>query len=545
MKNLKIKVLLPILLLINYLSVAQNTYLSIQTDNILNSKLYTFNSAKLMQNFVNDTITKIEKKGYINLEYQLIKKDSVFNLTINRNSKIEIIKVQNVINDENIDEITNKIEREFRFEDLNNQIKNITNYLEKHGFGFAKIQLNNHEIVEDTLYVDYLIESEKKRYLNDIIIVGYDKFPNGIIKDIKRKFIGKTFSSNTNEKISDYLKHLNFISNNKENEVLFEKEKTVLYIYVEKNKINKFDGYVGFGTNEASKLVFNGYLDLQLNNSINKGEKTNIIWNSTANKQSTFNFSTEIPYVFKTPIGINLELNNFKQDSTFQSTQTKIGIGYYKNYNTRIFLKKINSTSTYTAHNIQNYSNYKSNFYTLNFIKEIPDNLYSTLFKNQTYINITIGVGKRVSQVIENQKILESQFHYTFYLNSKNGLNIKNITYYLESNLYLNNELYRIGGINTLRGFNENTLQGNFINSSLIEYRYIINNQIYFHTITDFAIIKAPLLNTTTKAYSLGLGFGLFTKNGLFKLNYANGNTSKNNFNIKNSLFHLSLNTNF
>ena len=48
-----------------------------------------------------------------------------------------------------------------------------------------------------------------------------------------------------------------------------------------------------------------------------------------------------------------------------------------------------------------------------------------------------------------------------FYINEKNIINIKNQNYYLKSKNYLTNELYRFGGINSIRGFAENSLQAN------------------------------------------------------------------------------------
>ena len=127
----------------------------------------------------------------------------------------------------------------------------------------------------------------------------------------------------------------------------------------------------------------------------------------------------------------------------------------------------------------------------------------------------------------------------------KNYIYIKNATYYLKSDEYLINELYRIGGTNSLRGFNENSLQGNTLSALMVEYRYLLNQSFYINTITDFAYINDTITKLDTKAYSFGIGLGIITQNGLFKLNYANGNTSEKDFKLKNSLFHLSLNTLF
>jgi len=54
-----------------------------------------------------------------------------------------------------------------------------------------------------------------------------------------------------------------------------------------------------------------------------------LFWKSDGKDQKTFNASLEIPYIFKSPLGIKSQLNIFKQDSTFQNTKTAIDLGYY------------------------------------------------------------------------------------------------------------------------------------------------------------------------------------------------------------------------
>ena len=54
-------------------------------------------------------------------------------------------------------------------------------------------------------------------------------------------------------------------------------------------------------------------------------------------------------------------------------------------------------------------------------------------------------------------------FHYIFNLNYKNSIYLKNSTQLLNSENYLTNELFRFGGINSIRGFNENSIDASFI----------------------------------------------------------------------------------
>ena len=115
----------------------------------------------------------------------------------------------------------------------------------------------------------------------------------------------------------------------------------------------------------------------------------------------------------------------------------------------------------------------------------------------------------------------------------------------LISDSYLENELMRFGGINSIRGFEENSLLASLFGVLNTEYRYQLNNTIYIHSIIDAAYFENKITSIKEKLFGYGLGFGILTKTGLFKFIYANGKTENIKFKLSNSKIHLSLITNF
>jgi hemolysin activation/secretion protein len=115
----------------------------------------------------------------------------------------------------------------------------------------------------------------------------------------------------------------------------------------------------------------------------------------------------------------------------------------------------------------------------------------------------------------------------------------------LKSEQYIINELYRFGGINSIRGFNENSLQANQFTSLLTEYRYLINPSIYIHSIIDYGYYQDQSINRKGSLIGLGIGIGLQTKNGLFNIIYANGSSNNEAIKSSNSIVHLSFKTIF
>lgn len=463
--------------------------------------------------------------------------NSTKNITIHTGNLAAEEKSLLQLENDTITIITNEIE---------NFMKTKINLLEKKGYALANLKLANQRRIKNSLISDLQLKLNSKRNITDINIVGYEKFPTGIKKAITKKAKKATFNKDNLKQINDTFEQLQFVNQLKYPEILFTQDSTKIFVYIEKSKPNKFDGFIGFSNDDQSKLTFNGYLDLQLQNILNTGEKFNLYWKNDGNRQTSFNIGTELPYVFKTPIGIKANLRIFKQDSTFQNTVTDLNLGYYFAYNTKAFIGYQKTTSV----DIQNTNSFSLNDFTNTFLtssfEHLESNSDSFIFPEKGKVFMKFGTGNRI---IASQKT--SQFftqldvNYSFNLNQKNSIFVRNQTFYLQSDDYLINELFRFGGINSIRGFNENSLQANAFTGIIVEYRYLVTSNLYLHSITDFGYFQDKTANIDDRLLGLGFGFGLFTKNGLFNLVYANGSTSEQAIKLNNSIVHISFKTNF
>ncbi|UGS20665.1 hypothetical protein [Flavobacterium cyclinae] len=418
--------------------------------------------------------------------------------------------------------------------------------LEKKGYSLANIRLTNHRKFENKLICDLLLELNSKRNITSLVVMGYDKFPIGIKKAITRKAKKAPFNQENLKQINETFDKLQFVNQLKYPEILFTTDSTKIFVYVEKSKPNKFDGFIGFSNDDKSKLTFNGYLDLQLQNIFNTGEKFNLYWKNDGNRQTSFNIGTELPYIFKSPFGIKANLRIFKQDSTFQNTVTDLNLGYYFAYNTKAFIGYQKTTSV----DIQNTNSLSMNDFTNTFLtssfEHLEINPNSFIFPEKAKVFVKFGTGNRtISSQKKNQFFTQLDVNYYFYLNPKNSIFVRNQTFYLQSDDYVINELFRFGGINSIRGFNENSLQANAYTGIIAEYRYLLASNLYLHSITDFGYFQDKTSDSQDRLLGLGFGFGLFTKNGLFNLVYANGSTSEQTIKLSNSIVHVSFKTNF
>lgn len=505
---------------------------------------------------------KLSKLGYIENKVidQLKKNDSTFTAKFSLGTKVEFVHIYIGTNKAITKTLFNNTKQDSIFIpyiEIEKFLNQSTITLERKGFPLAKMKLTNIQRKGNILFANLQFETENQRQLNTIVIKQTDNsknnsFPSNYLTQINRKYKNKTFNQELLTKIHDEFRKISFVSQPKHPEILFTKDSTKVYVYLEKRKSNTFDGFVGFSNNENKKIILNGYLDLTLENTLQVGEQFSLYWKSDANQQKTFNTSLELPYLFKTPIGLKAQLNIFKQDSTYQNTKTQIDLSYFINYNTRFYLGYQSTASSDIQNtNSTTLTDYNNTFITskLNFSQFDYSN---TLFLKKSSLDLTAGSGKREAnnQTEKNTKyrqfFIEMQATHTFYLNTKNNINIKSHNYFLYSSSYLDNELYRFGGINSIRGFTDNSLQANLMTTIITEYRYIISPSVYFNTILDYCSFRNPnSIENKTDLLAFGLGFGVKTTNGLLKISLANGSEKRTKTDFYNTIIHISYNVKF
>ena len=531
----------------------QTLYLKISSNDEPTNYLKNLNynsqhkNVKLLVEEANAILKKIQQDGF--LESTLLpivrENDSTFLTSIGFGKRTKFIhiyigKENGALIEQTAPEIT------LPFSASENFLNDVVSKLESRGYSLAKVNLKSVTTKNDTLHADLTIDLDKKRVLNSIVVNGMDKFPIGFKKQLERLYKNKTLNTENIKKLSADLDQLGFVQQIKFPEILFSTNNTDVYVYVEKSKSNSFDGFIGFNSNDKNTLVLNGYLDLSLQNILNSGEKMALNWKNNGSNQKEFQLSIEVPFAFNSPIGIKTQLRIFKQDSTFQNTNTNIGLGYYLTAHSKFFLnyEGVESSDIQNA-NTSLLNDFNNSFITADYelIKQRND---FTAFKEPNYFNIKIGSGKRQAKTSENEQFYGAlSARYNWYLNPKNCIAIKSQNYYLQSDQYITNELYRFGGINSIRGFTENSLQGNLFTSLSTEYRYLVAPSLYVHSIVDYGYYKDATRNWNDRVLGLGFGFGMITKNGLFHLVYTNGSSQNQTIKLNNSIVQISLKTRF
>ncbi|MFD1063867.1 POTRA domain-containing protein [Winogradskyella litorisediminis] len=521
----------------------------------------SLNYAKQFKDFntldleVKSVKSKLINGGYIDSKIEKLKKtaDSLYTAHIYIGEKIDTIRVffKNKFNSKLLKFSEVEISTHYFDVSINNLQKTL-NQLNKRiaeqGDPFSTLQLKNiRKSSSKLIEADLFIKTNQKRRIDKIIVKGYEKFPKSFIKRFLKLKKGQSFNLEEIKSKTSELQNLRFAKESKPPEVLFTSDSTSLYLYAEKTRSNNFDGYLGFGTNEnTGRLNFDGYVDLRLINNLNYGESLRLFYKSDEIDQQTFDVNLDAPYLFGSPIGLELGLKIFRKDSTFSTTRQQAKLNYQINPNNRLSAGLGSSVSSDLLNsNSILIDDYNSSFYQIGY-NYIKPQYYDPLFPINFWFDVNANFGNRAQNSVETQQNAFSLEAYKiFNLNTRNSFFIRLTGATLNSDNYLDNELYRFGGINSIRGFEENSLVANLFGVLNTEYRYRLSNSIYVHSVIDAAYFENDITQSKTKLFGFGFGLGLLTKAGLFRLNYSSGKTENIPFKLSDSKIHVSLTSTF
>jgi hypothetical protein len=516
----------------------------------------TFNNYLLLKNTADSIPAKLQQLGFI--ESKLIhiekKNDSSFIARYFIGRKYNYIKIyfsKTYFSKKEIAQISSQITDDYfilPFAKVEASLKKINNLKTNNGNVFAKVRLEGIFPEDNFLAGTLILDVGLKRRIDSIAIRGYEKFPKSFLRHYAGLKKGKVFNEKKINTQNDILNSLPFSTSVKAPEALFRKDTTVVYLYLKKRLANLFDGVLGFTTNEkTNKLQLNGYLNLELINNLNFGEQLFINYKADGEEQRKLRVKTSLPYLFGSPFGAELELKIFRRDSTFITTDQQARINYQLNpsYSSYIGYKGYESSNlleeVITGNSIEDF---RSNFFLVGINYFSLQN--SSLFPRKAEIFIDSEVGSReVRSTKDNQIKLLTRINYILSLNYKNSIFLQNTSNILLSDSFITNELFRFGGITSIRGFNEDSIDASLFSVFNTEYRYQFNQGIYIHSILDFGYFENKTLSIKEKLYGYGIGIGLQTRAGLFKLNIANGNSENSTFNFSNTKIHLILSTRF
>lgn len=530
-------------LIVNYhkgLQSEQDVF-SFNTDKQVTDKINTIQSSVYSESYLNADFTKTTKNDSVFFDIKYNQKYKWKSLNLNNLDSLNFID-QNFyynknINSENIELFFNELLRKF----------------ENNGYPFVILNFDNIITDSNLLSADLKAVNLKKIIIDTIELRGNLNISNNYIQKIIDIEQGDLYNESKVKKISDKLKTIEFASEIESPKVEFRGNKAKIFISLKEKKTNTFDALLGFkSSNENNNtLSFSGYLKLNLSNTFGKGSNINIDWNKLIANNQKINTGFSYPYILNSDFAINYNFELYKRDTLFLNFRQKPGIRLLLSNKHYFEIYSDLYRSQIISKEVKNQLDFNINAFGLKYSIKRLDNIYNP--RKGFIINISADAGKK--NIIKNP-LLDENIYDTIKLSSntfnsslkaavfipvlkRSGFLIANNSKYKLSEGLLQNELFTVGGFNTLRGFEEDEFFADFYSIFTTEYRFLIASESYLAAFSEYALIQNKLNNSFNDLISFGTGMSFRTDTGLFSIVFALGGTDFSSIQFRNTKVHL------
>lgn len=443
----------------------------------------------------------------------------------------------------------------FKPQEVAIMLSGIITYLQNNGHPFAKVWLEveqlNPKKAAATLHIEKGVEVEiTKIHLRG---EGADKVGEVYIKNFISIKEGDLYDESRIAKISSRVQQIQFIDELKPSEILFTPEGAEVFLYLESNPVSLINGVVGLQPNPVTgENVFTGDVRLKLQNILNKGELLDVNWRSLQPETQDLNLQLSYPFLFDTPFGVDGRFDLYRRDSTFLTTIANIGVQYFMkggNY-LKVFYEAENSNLLSGSGNSSNlpntnFSSIRSNQYGLGFYRRQLDYLPNP--SKGLEISLDGLIGRRSSRrpdadtsSIVTTYSVRADISWYIPLTRRHVIKLANRTkMYYAPEIFVN-ELYRFGGLNTMRGFDEEELFASSLTTFSLEYRFLVDQNSHAFAFFDQSFYE----NNSAEYYKdnpfgVGAGFSFGTNIGVFSISYGIGKQFDNPMLLRNGKVHF------
>lgn len=408
------------------------------------------------------------------------------------------------------------------------------------GYTFSRVKTKYLGLKNGIPQVELSMNLNRRRTIDGFVIKGYEKVPKQFVRNLEKQFRGKVYDPKNLEAISESLQNHTFVKLEKDPQTLFTKDSTQVFLFLQKKKSNTFDGIVGFGNSDSEKFTFNGTLNIAFRNMFNGFEAASLYWQRNPDKGQTFDLNVNIPYLFRSNIGLEMKMNIYRQDSTYANVKILPGLFYNLSSRQRMGVRgnfEMSSVidSTYTLARDFSRSGLGV-WYEFQQAADIELFLYNAKIRAEAdFLTTTYDDDGSKASMVQYYLLAEKNFR----LGGRHYLNIKAESAMLNSDQELSvNELFRTGGWNSFRGFSESSLLSDFYAYGGAEYRYLVSRQAFFDVFAQYGQLTNKTMQSHPKLYSFGLGFSFFLPLGLMTFQLSNGSQVGEPFSFRETKIH-------
>ena len=363
---------------------------------------------------------------------------------------------------------------------------------------------------------------------------------------------GEPYSEENFQQLTKKMERFSFVKLSKTPLIYFENNLATVQLDLKETQSNSFEGVIGLLPRQSANddILVTGFLDIQLVNLFKSAKSLDMTWNRFGDQSQSLELSYFHPFIAGTPLLFRFDFGLLKQDTTFLNQSLQLAVGTYLGKG-KLFFEYSRRMGTIIKAGSQSLSETllypsKISAYAITYQLASVNRPFAFGDKFDFKAGFAFGL-KNVDLDNTNQLLIQEANNTLFKLdvNIRNQFPIaKRLKLYnalsfgsLQTNQVFENERYRLGGLNSLRGFNENVF---FVDSYFLsrsEIRQYFQSRSYFYLFHD--VMMATNDQDRLLPFGFGMGFSLLTKTGLLNFALAQGKEQSKPINLSESKVHI------
>ncbi|CAN5679199.1 hypothetical protein BH10BAC2_BH10BAC2_03060 [soil metagenome] len=450
----------------------------------------------------------------------------------------------------------------------------LLDYYSNNGYPFAQLALDSITIKENLITAKLNIDKGILYTIDTILIKGDAK----ISREYLIRYLGLEEGSKYQQEICDRidarLAELPFIVQSQPHSITMLNTGAEVNLFLQNRKSNQVNVLVGFlpsNPQVGGKLLVTGEANLNLRNPFGYGETLGINWQQLQSKSPRLNLLFQRPYLFHTPVGVNMNFELYKRDSLFLNIHGLLGAQY--NVSTRksvtvavqVYRTSLLSVDTATIKATKrlpnmidlssttlslqydyNSTNYRFNPRKGNELQFVVGFGQKNIKKNNTILSIkdpSFNYASLYDTVQTKAYVFRTTINASHYFPIGRQATFKTALQggWLQSPSYYENELFQIGGFKKLRGFDEESIYTNRFLIATLEYRYLLAQNSWLFAFTDLGRVaySSNSSSYTHNYFGFGTGLAFETNTGIFNISWALGKRNDLNLDLRQSKIHI------
>lgn len=441
--------------------------------------------------------------------------------------------------------------------ELQSDIERVLSFYERRGHPFARAEIVDigikiaapdtaggampvGEVSPTGINVSVRIDEGDRVRLNDVLLIGATRTSVDFVEyliDVERgEWLEKDLSDVHNTLESSQL----FAEVSPVELIQVTEDQVIMVLKVLEEQPGAFDIVLGYQPPVAGRpngLVGNGRLDLY--NLFGGGRRIGLKLNRLPGQISNVSAGYMDPYFLRWPFRMELGFEGIQQDSTYGQQAYRGAIGYRLRGGLDVYLTvrrevtRPGQAGIDLVAGVQRIPRAEITFVGFSVVYsrlDRPQNPRRGLFvetrfergrKRGAAFEIASTGDTTSVATVTRQERLEAAARLYVPLLKQQVLVLGNDARVLVSDVFDTSDLFRFGGTNSLRGYDEDRFRGRFVNRTLLEWRYLFERRSYAYLFFDLGYVDRPAtadLVPEARFYP-GYGFGMQFETGIGVLN--------------------------